>query len=87
MLTTHAPVGAWIIGIANGAHAGVVEAHLQPLPLALGHNRFGGEQVPEQLIGDAGLHGPGTAHANGASRGARAGHPLGIGMACQHQDR
>ena len=87
VLAPHAPIGARIVGIANGAHARVVEAHLQTLPLALGHHGLGGEQVPEQLIGDAWLHRPGSAHANGAPRGARARHPLGIGMAGQHQDR
>jgi len=87
VLAAHAPVGAGIIGIPNGAHTRVVEAHLQTLPLALGHHGLGGEQVPEQLIGDAWLHRPCSAHANGAPRGARARHPLRIGMAGQHQDR
>ena len=82
----HAPGGAGIVAIGDGTLGWVVEADLQPALLPEPHHLLGGEEIPEEFIGDADLHGPGPIERRRGTAGAGSANALGIGMASHHQN-
>ena len=82
----HAPGGAGIVAIGDGTLGWVVEADLQAALLPEPHHLLGGEQIPEEFIGDADLHGPGAIQRRRGAARAGSANALGIGMASHHQD-
>ena len=87
MLLPHGPVGAGILHIADGAHTGVIEADVQTLLFALGHDCPGGAQVPVELVRHSRLHRSGSSNTDCPAWRSRAVHPLRISVTCQNQNR
>ena len=82
----HTPGGAGIVATGDGTLGWVVEADLQAALLPEPHHLLGGEEIPEEFIGDADLHGSGAIKRRRGTARAGSAQALGIGMAGHHQD-
>ena len=82
----HAPVGAGIIRIGDGAQPRVVEADPQTAFPSEVHHGLSGEQVPVQFIADARRHWLCPQQVHRFTAGSRSRNALGIGMARQDQN-
>jgi len=84
---TYRPVGPRIVLVVDRQTRWRVSADVQTSLASLGDNRIADRKVPIQLVTHPAIHRLGPVEINSGSGGARTLDPLGIGMACEHENR